>query len=346
MQTLKPICLAFALAGLLACSDEGEVVKPSYTEGAQFVPYNSAENYKGSHDVLLERSSALTFEGMRGVQPTDEFAARNRATGERTYLNWGYKYDGIKGDELGNYQRVYYSDKILVGLGFADNWKVGDYDLELLRGSSAQALDRFRFLLLTGVETDDSKVQGGVFNVKAKGWDIPGTGTPIDSLELIEKATGRLVQKTASSCKGDGTEFEIIPFSRDNLPTSTYELWLARWNYGLRQKIGEFYYFNYAFVDSDPMRKDSEGNYLLRFYLKEVTTDGRFTVTTASPYPNYYVEQNIPFDPANYDPATKVYTHTLNPGAWRRDPVSGMPFAVSINLGGVRANVTGTATLP
>ena len=345
MQILKPFCLGLALAALAACSDD-EVVKPSFDEGAQLVAYNAADNYKGSREVLLERSSALTFEGLSGVQPTDEFAARNRVTGERTYLNWGYKYDGIKGDAQGNYQRVYYNDVILVGLGFADNWQVGDYDLQLLRGSSAQTLDTFRFLLLTGIETDDSKVQGGVFGVKAKGWDVPGTGSPIDTLQLVDKASGRTVQKMASSCKGDGTEFEIVQFSRDGLPSGDYELWLARWNFGLRQKIGEFGYFNYAFVDSDPMKTDSEGNYVLKFSLKEVTDGGRFTVTTASPYLNYYVDQNVPFDVANYDAATQVYTYTLSVDNWRRDPVPGMTFSVSVNIGGVRANVSGTASLP
>lgn len=346
MQILRPICLALALAGLAACSDDDDVVKPSFTDGAQLVAYDAAANYKGSHEVLLERSSALTFEGLEGVQPTDEFAARNRATGERTYLNWGYKYDGIKGDEQGNYQRVYYNDIILVGLGFADNWRVGDYYLELLRGSEAQQLDQFRFVLLKDIETDDSKVQGGVFGVKAKGWDVPGTGTPIDTLQLVDKASGQTVQKMASGCTGDGTEFEIVQFSRDGLPSGDYELWLARWNFGLRQKIGEFGYFNYCFVDSDPMAIDSEGDYLLKFRMKEVTDDARITVTTASPYLNYYVDQNVPLSADNYDASTQVYTYKLSADKWRRDPVQGMTFAVSINIGGVRTNVSGTASLP
>lgn len=345
MQITKPIILAAALAAFFSCSDEGDVVTPSYTDGAHFIDYDPAENYKGSHDVLLERSSAITLSKVQGVQPTDEFIARNRQNGERTYLKWGYKYAGIQGDADGYYQRVYYNDTILIGLGFADNWQVADYDLQLLRGQSTQTLDQFNFMLLSDIETDDSKVQGGVFNVKARGWDDPGTGTAIDSIEIVEASTGSVVQKMASTCRGDGTQFEMITFTRDGLLSGDYELWLARWQYGLRQKFGEFSYYNYAFIESDPMEQDAQGNYLLKFSLKEIPESGSFTVTTSRPA-NYYVDQNIPFDPECYDAASQVYTYTLIPECWRRDPEPGTQFAVSLNLNGVRTNVSGTATLP
>lgn len=131
---LSGLCLLLA-AGLTSCSDEGDLITPTYQDGAQFIAYNSADNYKGSHNVLLERSSALEFCKVEGVQPTDEFAVRNNETNEYTYLDWGYKYAGLQGDEDGYYQRVYYNDTILVGLGYADNWQVSDYDLLLLRGN-------------------------------------------------------------------------------------------------------------------------------------------------------------------------------------------------------------------
>lgn len=343
LATALTLCAA---VGFTACSDEGDLITPSYSEGAQFIAYNPADNYEGSHDVLLQRSSALEFCKVEGVQPTDEFAVRNRETGEYTYLDWGYKYAGLQGDENGYYQRVYYSDTILVGLGYADNWQVADYDLMLLRGKQAQVLDQFRFLLLNNVEVDLSKLQGGVVNIKAIGWDDPGTGIPIDSLEYVNKSTGKAVYKKASDCKGDGTSFEMTTFERDNFVTGDYELWITRWDKGLRQKICDFNYFNYAFVDSDPMTKNAEGKYQLKFYVNEFTDADNFTVTTQSPFSNYYVDQRIPFDPANYNAETKVYTYTLSDDCWRRDPVSGINFIVSLQIGGVRTGVSGTAKLP
>lgn len=339
------LCLLFA-AGLTSCSDEGDLITPSYQDGAQFIAYNSADNYKGSHNVRLQRSSALEFCKVEGVQPTDEFAARNCETNEYTYLDWGYKYAGLQGDEDGYYQRVYYNDTILVGLGYADNWQVNDYDLLLLRGNQAQIIDKFHFCILTDVETDLSKLQGGVINIKAKGWDDPGTGIPIDSLEYVEKTTGKTIYKKASDCKGDGSEFEMSTFDRENFQTGDYELWIARWNDGLRQKICEFNYFNFAFVDSDPMTKNAKGQYQLKFYVKEFSETDNFTITTQSPYTNYYVDQRIPFDESCYDPATKIYTYTLLDDCWRRDPEPGIKFIANLNINGVRTNVTGTACLP
>lgn len=347
MRLFKTILIAAAaMLGMFSCDNDDELLPTSFTEGAQHIAYNAADNYKGSHDVLLERSSALEFCEVEGVLPTDEFAARNKHTGELTYLEWGYKYAGLQGDEQGYYQRVYYNDTIMVGLGFADNWQVGEYELLLLRGSAAQTIDTFNFLLLSGIETDDSKVQGGVFSVKAAGWDVPGTGAAIDSLELINKATGEVVQKMASSCSGTGDTFEMITFDREGLLTGDYELWLARWQYGLRQKIGEFAYFNYAFVDSDPMQQDAQGRYVMKFYLKECNPDDNFTVASKSPFSSYYVDRNVPFDASCYDAATQVYTYTLVDDGWRYDPESGIEFEISLNIGGVRSKVSGTARIP
>ncbi len=338
------MCMLLA-AGLSGCSDEGDLITPNYTDGATFIAYNSADNYKGSHDVRLARSSALEFCKVEGVQPTDEFAARNKETGELTFLDWGYKYAGLQGDEDGYYQRVYYNDTILVGLGYADNWRATEYDLLLLRGNRSQTLDSFNFCILTDIEIDLSKMQGGVISIKANGWDDPGTGIAIDSLEFVEKATGNVVYKKASDCKGNGTAFEMTTFDRSKFVTGDYELYVARWNDGLRQKICEFNYFNYSFVDSDPLGKDAEGRYQVKFYVKEFVDGDNFTITTKSPYANYYVDQRIPFDENCYDAATKVYTYTLVEDCWRNEPVPGIEFAVSLTIGGIRTNVTGVAKL-
>lgn len=341
LYSLLVLCL-----GLAACSDDGDLVVPSYEDGAQFVAYDAATNFKDSHDVILARSSALQLCKVEGVAPTDEFAVRDKATGEMTYLQWGYKYAGLQGDEEGYYQRVYYNDTILIGLGFADNWQVSDYDLLLLRGNKAQTLDTFHFSIVKDVEVDLSKLQGGVISVKATGWDNPGTGLSIDSISVVEKATGRTVLKQASACKGDGTAFEMIAINRDSLQTGDYELWVSRWAFDLRQKLCDFSYFDYAFVDSNPMTKDAQGRYQLKFLLKEFADGDNFTITTLSPHANYYVDQRIPFDAACYDAATQTYTYTLDDANWRRDPEPGIKFAVSLTIGGVRSNVSGTACLP
>lgn len=339
--------LALGLAPMLTgCSDEGDWITPSYRDGAEFIAYNAADNYKGSHEVLLQRSSALEFCKVNGVQPTDEFAVRNSETGEYTFLDWGYKYAGLQGDEDGYYQRVYYNDTILVGLGYADNWRVGDYDLQLLRGKQAQTLDRFHFCILSQIETDLTKLQGGVINVKAVGWDDPGTGIPIDSFLYVDAAADTVVYRKASDCKGDGTYFEMTTFDRDRFHTGDYQLWISRWNNGLKQKVCDFSYYNYAFVDSDPMKQDADGNYQLKFYVKDFSDADNFTVTTQSPFSNYYVDQRVPFDSECYDPATQIYTYTLVEDCWRRDPQPGMMFLVSLQIGGVRTNVTGAARLP
>ena len=46
-KTLLKYLLPLAcLLGLAACTDEGDVVVPSYTDGAQFIAYNAADNLK------------------------------------------------------------------------------------------------------------------------------------------------------------------------------------------------------------------------------------------------------------------------------------------------------------
>ena len=342
---LKYLLPLTCLLGLAACTDDGDVVVPSYTDGAQFIAYNAVDNLKGSHEVLLARSSAIELCRVEGVQPTDEFAARQKSTGEMTYLKWGYKYAGLLGDAEGNYQRVYYNDTILIGLGFSDNWRVADYDLLLLRGRQAQALDVFHFAILADVECDLSKLQGGVVNVKARGWDDPGSGNAIDSLQFVEKATGRVVFTKASDLKGDGTVYEMVTFPRDSFATADYELWVTRWAHGLKQKICDFSYFNYAFTDSDPMQRDAEGCYVLKFFVKEFHDGDSFTVADKTTKGRTYAERNVPFDAACYDAATHVYTYTLSDDCWRGEPSEGLEFDVNLSIGGVRTNVSGTARI-
>lgn len=334
-------CLTFA-----ACTDEYDTVTPSFADGANFIAYNADANYKGPREIVLARSSVIQLENVSGVQTTDEFAVRNKATGEMTYLKWGYEYAGLVGDENGDYDRVYDTSKIQIGLGYYDTWKIGDYELLLIRGEQAQVLDTFRFCILKDVETRDTKVQGGVFEVKAVGWDNPGAGAAIDSISIKEKISGRCVYRNASSCRGLTDDFEMIAFDRNNFDTGNYEVYVTRWNSGLSQKIGEFFYFNYIFVDSDPMKKDDQGRYQLKFKVDRFGEKDNFTVTTVSPYANYYVDQRVPFDPACYDEATQTYTYTLDDSCWRRKPEPGITFMAKIVINGNSTNISGTARLP
>lgn len=307
------------------------------------INYDPAENYKGSYDIVLQKNIALEFCKVENVRGTDEFIARNQKSGEYTYVDWGYKYAGVKGDEEGNYNRVSYNDTILIGLGFSDTWKVGKYDLLLARDNKYQVIDQFNFLILKDIETDISQTKGGLLKVKATGWDL-ATDAAIDSLEFIEKSTQKVVEKIASAYKG-GNDYESILFSRDKFQTGDYELWIARWNYGFRQKICDFSYFRYEFVNSNPMQKDANGNLYLQFYVDEFKESDSFIVTTNSPHIGAYIDRNIKFDPANWDPATKIYTYTLDDYCWMTDMEDGMTFSVRLTLSRININILGSCEL-
>ena len=343
LKWLWCICILGLVA--VSCSEDTDPVHFDYTEGGQFVNYVSEDNYKGSHTILLQRSLALELCGLEGVDGKDLFLAKNQESGVVTYLDWGYKYAGIVGNEDGSYDRVSYNDTILVGLGFSDTWRVGKYDLLLLRGKQYQKLDEFDFKVLDNVDVDITKVKGGIVEIKAEGWDFAGSATPIDSLRFVNKATGEQVFKVASGYKPEN-EKEIIQFDRSNFVTGDYELWIDRWDYGFTQKLADFAYFKYEFVDSNPMKQDADGNYILKFTVDEFNEEDRFIVTTNAPHVNAYVHQKIKFEEANWDPTTKVYTYTLNDKYWKKAKKDGMTFAVSMNLNGIRnLTVTGEAVL-
>lgn len=327
---------------LTGCENDDET-NGAMNQVENIINYNAAENYKGSHDIVLQRNIALEFCKVEGVQGTDEFIARNHESGEYTYVDWGYKYAGIKGDEFGYYDRVSYNDSILIGLGFSDTWKVGKYDLLLVRGNNYQVIDQFNFLVLNNIEVDLAQVKGGVLKVKADGWDL-APDAAIDSLEFIDKSTNKIVEKIASAYNG-GDDYESITFTRDKFQTGEYELWIARWNYGFRQKICDFNFFRYEFVNSEPMQKDADGNYYLQFYLDEINEGDSYVVTTNSPYIGAYIDRGNKLDPANWDPETKIYTYTLNDDYWMSSMEDGMTFSVRLTLSRISFNVAGSNKL-
>lgn len=124
-----------ALPLLWGCSDDDNSLSGPSTNGS-LIEFNPTENYKGSYEVPIQESGALLFIKVDGVQQSDEFIVRKAENNEDLYLDWGYKYAGIIGDELGYYQRTYRSDTIMVGLGSKIIGSVGEYDLLLVRGDT------------------------------------------------------------------------------------------------------------------------------------------------------------------------------------------------------------------
>lgn len=342
MNYLKSLIL-FSMFPLFLVSCNNDDEDGGLKQSENIINYNPSENYKGSYDIILQKNIALEFCKVENVRGTDEFIARNHDSGEYTYVDWGYKYAGVKGDEDGYYDRVSYNDTILIGLGFSDTWKVGKYDLLLVRENNYQVIDQFNFLILNNIEVNLTQAKGGVLRVKADGWDI-ATDVVIDSLEFVEKSTQKVVEKIASAYKG-GDDFESISFSKDKYNSGEYELWIARWNYGFRQKICDFNFFRYEFVNSNPMQKDANGNYYLQFYIDELNEGDLYSVTTDSPFLGAYIDRNKKLNLANWNPETKIYTYTLDEDAWMAPMETGMTFSVRLTLSKININVVGSNEL-
>ena len=343
MNYLKLFILLSPIILFLTSCENDEDNSGTMKQVESIIDYNPTENYKGSYDITLQRNIALEFCKVEGVMGTDEFIARNQDSGEYTYVDWGYKYAGVKGNEEGYYSRVSYNDTILVGLGFSDTWKVGKYDLLLVRNNNYQIIDQFNFMILKNIEADVTQAKGGVLKIKAEGWD-QASGAAIDSLEFIDKSTQKVIEKIASTYR-EGNDYESIVFTKEKFQSRDYELWITRWNYGFRQKICDFSYFNYEFVNSNPMQKDVNGNYDLQFYVDEINDGDSYIVTTNSPYIGAYIDRNKRLDTANWNPETKIYTYTLDEDCWMTDMEDGMTFSVRLTLSKININVNGSNEL-
>lgn len=333
--------LLFCLSLLLfwSCSDDDDYnVSLTQTEG--LITFNPEESYLGSHEVPIQQSGALEFYKVAGVRQSDEFIARNVATGEDIYLDWGYKYAGLLGDEEGYYQRDFTSDTIMVGLGFKDNWIIGDYDLLLIRQGEYQKLDRFNFCVLKDVTVDFSEKQGGVVKIYADGWLDVSYGL-VDSLKFVNKATGETVESIVSTYKTiDNADYQLVKFSNEKYATGSYELWITRWGYNLRQKLGEFDFFQYAFVNSDPIVKAEDGNYYIQFYIDDIKDGDSYVVVDMPDQSAYFAEGTL--DKANWDPETKIYRLKLEDEYWFGDKADGITFGVLLNLNGIDVTVVGS----
>ena len=215
MNYLRLFILLSPIALFLTGCENDDDNNGTLNQVENIINYNPAENYKGTYDITLQKNIALEFCKVEGVMGTDEFIVRSQDSGEYTYVNWGYKYAGVQGDEYGYYDRVSYNDTILIGLGFSDTWQVGKYDLLLVRDNNYQVIDQFNFMVLKDIEVDITQAKGGVLKVKANGWDV-ATDAVIDSLEFIDKSTQTVVEKIASAYKG-GNDYESIVFTKDKL---------------------------------------------------------------------------------------------------------------------------------
>lgn len=336
------LLFCLSLMAFWACSDDDNPVSLSQTEG--LITFDPAESYLGSHEVTIQQSGALEFYKVAGVQQSDEFIARNVATGENIYLDWGYKYAGLLGDEEGYYQRDFSSDTIMVGLGFKDNWVIGDYDLLLVRDADYQVLDRFNFCVLKDIETDLAEKTGGVIKVYADGWlDVSVYGTA-DSLEFVSKSTGEIIEKIPSSYKAiDETDYQLVKFTNEKFATGDYEMWINRWGYNFRQKICEFDWFQYGYVNSDPIVKAEDGNYYIQFYIDQIGDKDTYAIVDTPDQEYYYADGYL--DIANWDPETKIYRLKLEDKNWMDDKTDGLSFEILLTLNGIDISVVGSNKL-
>lgn len=329
-----------ALPLLWGCSnDDNSLAGPS--ANGSLIEFNPTENYKGSYEVSIQESGALLFIKVDGVQQSDEFIVRKAENNEDLYLDWGYKYAGIIGDELGYYQRTYRSDTIMVGLGFKDNWSVGEYDLLLVRGDTYQKLDRFKFCILKDITVDLTQKEGGVIGVVADGWLDISTYGSVDSLEFVNKSTGEIIESISSTYQADeAKEYLPVKFSYEKYPTGEYEMWIKRWDYGFRQKICEFDLFQYAFVNSDPIVKAEDGNYYIQFYVSDFDeTRDTYAIVDTPDQSYYYDDGNL--SKANWDPETLIYRLKLDDANWFGRKKDGISFTMQLTIKGLDITVTG-----
>lgn len=336
------LTLVLSLSLLTGCSSEGDNLELSSVDG--LISFDPNINYQGSHEIPIQQSGAIEFNKLDGVLQSDEFIAHNVKTGENIYLDWGYKYAGIIGDETGEYQRDYTSDIILVGLGFKDNWLVGEYELWLIRGNTYQALDRFTFCILKDVDVDLSQKQGGVITVEANGWlDISIYGS-VDSLIFIQKSTGNIVEKVASTYKAsDNLEYTPIKFSYEKYESGEYELWINRWGYDFNQKLCDFDIFQYSFVNSNPIVKETNGEYFIQFHVDKFNENDTYEIVDVPDQQYYYA--NGALNATNWDPETKIYKLKIEEDGWFGTKTDGIKFDVLLNINGFNISVTGVNRL-
>lgn len=349
MRYLYNILITVFLLLSLSCSKE-EVYydSSSLSEVNNLINYDKNENYKGSRLILIQENMALKFSGVKGLLPTDNFIMRSHVSKTDVFLSWGYLYSGIQGDENGYYEPVSDNDSLRIGLGFKDNWEISEYDLLLVRGNQYQVLDQFD-LALVNTETlvvDSTKVDGGQINITGEGFIDSSVYGDVDSLLCIEKSTGKKVYSLPTSYKESNPTIEHI-FSQFDMSSGKYELYIKRWNYGLIQKLFDFSFFRYEFVNSTPLQKNDNGLYVLQFTVDNVNSNEKDT------YSVFDVEQggNIYYDSGsltieNWDSETKIYTLTIkDPSdiyAWGDAPFEGMKFKVDLSFdGGASITVSG-----
>lgn len=339
MKYLKFVFLYCVTTALLTgCSKEDEVYNSgNLSQVEHIIDYDPATNYKGKHEISIQQSNAIEFNNIEGLQNTDEFIVRYKPDNNDIFLNWGYKYTGIVGNEDGEYQREYETETVMVGLGFKDDWKTGKYDLLLVRGNEYQVIDEFDFTILykESIEVNTEKVNGGLISVKGDGWMDIATYGQVDSLLFVNKETKQVVFSTPSTYKEDNQGKSIdYSFNPETFTTGDYELWVKRWNYNFKQKISDFAFFQYEFVNSTPIQKSEDGYYYLEFTLDEFGQDDMYMILDKETDGFIYYEESY-LDKNNWNPETKVYRLKIQDQtdmAWAGDMKDGMKFRVDLNL--------------
>jgi hypothetical protein len=307
----------------------------------RLIQYDSNINFVGTHELSIQEKGTLELHNLTNVKKTDTFLFKNLDNGAVIPLRWGYKYAGVIGDENGYYEADSDPKSIYVGLGFNDSWQCGDYELWLVRQNSYQVLDQFKVTILKDVEIDVSTLSAGVFSVKANGWIDTSSYGYLDSLQIVDKNTKNTVEKIATTyVEGKSNNLSFI-MNSEKYETGIYDIYIQRWNYDFIQKIGELDYFSYQYVESNPIKKDSDGKYYIKFTVDDISEGNTYAIVDMPNQENYYDDGE--FDPAFWDEATKTYRLELKTdedhlfGEFKE----GMYFIVQLNINGNDVTVSG-----
>lgn len=257
---------AVLIAGMLvSCSDNETVI--DYVDGL------ASLTAAISGPIIVTENSALLLKS-EGIRPNDRLFLRSEEDpGVEIPVAWGYSYTGK--DESGEYS--YDQSQVIVQVDFNDQWTVGKWQLVLQREDERQVISSIDLSVLglkqeQGVEEahiDYEDVYKGIIHVYAEGWQ----GKGIDYYEFVNLENKEVITLDSDvdvSAITSPYQEQLISFDRNTLLTGSYELFVRRWEYNFRQKIGVFDYFKIGFVNQDPITKGSNGEYAFDIYLDKI----------------------------------------------------------------------------
>ncbi|MEG1685557.1 MAG: hypothetical protein RR319_06405 [Bacteroides sp.] len=267
-QDFKLWLSTFVLAALVGCNDNDSSIQ--YTDGLAVVDEIS------SSTILINSNTsvAITLNSKMGLNQTDRLLMRSVADPSvEVPVKWGYKYLGKGHDPLYDFSSV------IIQLGFEDRWTTGNWELTLERGSERQVLKIIdcQILKLKKEEGNPNahlnldKLPAGLFFIYAEGWI---GNAQKDTIEFVNEKTGIAYAASEVSVEFENNVQQMKVILKkdlmDKMETGRYILNAKRWEYSFRQKLGEFDYFLFKFVDLNPISKDEKGQYFIDITLDEI----------------------------------------------------------------------------